>query len=606
MDAAAIYGTAFSQGLRPESRLTVSEWADKYRLLSQRASAEAGRWRTTRTPYLREIMDSLSSSSPYERVVFMKGAQIGGTECGNNWLGYIIHHAPGPVMSIQPTVEMAKRNSKQRIDPLIEESPVLRDLVQSPRSRDSGNTILSKEFPGGVLVMTGANSAVGLRSMAARYLFLDEVDAYPLDVDGEGDPIVLAMARARTFARRKIFLCSTPLSSGSSRIEAAYEESDKRRYFVPCPFCNHFQVLEFGRIRWESKDPETAAYFCVACEGRIENHQKTVMLERGEWGGTAGGDGKTAGFHLPSYYSPVGWFSFVDAARMFISASTKGAQQLLRVFTNTVDASTWKELGEAPDWQRLYERAQAEALPYSRKVPQAGLFLTAGADVQKDRIEVQVVAWGRGKESWLIDYEVLAGDTSRPEVWAKLTEYAGRTFTHESGTELPITRFAIDSGAETQMVYSWVRSQDASRVLAVKGADHGVAIVGLPTSVDITASGKKARRAAKVWPVNVSALKSELYGWLKLDMPPVERRSVSSRLLPLSAIGRRVFSTTHGRAVDHQDCEGLPQERVAKGSGAQRGTGYPDLCPGCGLTVWNGSLHRATLDGSRKPNGNHC
>ena len=132
MHAAEVYGTAFSQGLRPESRLTVSEWADQYRLLSQRASAEAGRWRTARTPYLREIMDALSSSSPYERVVFMKGAQIGGTECGNNFVGYVIHHAPGPIMSIQPTVEMAKRNSKQRIDPLIEESPVLRNLVQSP------------------------------------------------------------------------------------------------------------------------------------------------------------------------------------------------------------------------------------------------------------------------------------------------------------------------------------------------------------------------------------------------------------------------------------------------------------------------------------------
>ena len=160
-----------------------------YRWLSQRASAEHGRWRTERTPYLREIMDCLSPSSPIERTVFMKGAQIGGTECGNNWIGYVIHQAPGPMMAVQPTVEMAKRNSKQRIDPLIEESEVLRKLVRDPRSRDSGNTVLSKDFPGGVLVMTGANSAVGLRSMAARYLFLDEVDAYPGDVEGEGDPI---------------------------------------------------------------------------------------------------------------------------------------------------------------------------------------------------------------------------------------------------------------------------------------------------------------------------------------------------------------------------------------------------------------------------------
>src|SRR5512146_1690604 len=233
----SILRAAAAAGARPDSLLTISQWADKYRMLSQRASSEPGQWRTDRTPYLREIMDALSASSPIERVVFMAGSQLGKTECGNNWIGYVIHQAPGPMMAVQPTVEMAKRNSKQRIDPLIEESEVLRTLVSDPRSRDSGNTVLSKEFPGGLLVMTGANSAVGLRSMAARYLFLDEVDAYPGDVEGEGDPINLAMARTRTFARRKVFMCSTPKITGMSRIEAAYEDSDKRKYFVPCPLC---------------------------------------------------------------------------------------------------------------------------------------------------------------------------------------------------------------------------------------------------------------------------------------------------------------------------------------------------------------------------------
>src|SRR5215469_15389996 len=213
------FGSA-AAGVRPDPLLTISQWADKYRKLSQRASAEPGPWRTDRTPYLREIMDCLSPTSPIERVVFMKGAQIGATESGNNWIGYVIHQAPGPMMAVQPTVEMAKRNSKQRIDPLIEESGVLRKLVSDPRSRDSANTVLTKEFPGGILVMTGANSAIGLRSMAARYLFLDEVDAYPGDVDGEGDPVKLALARTRTFARRKVFMISTPKITGTSRIEA--------------------------------------------------------------------------------------------------------------------------------------------------------------------------------------------------------------------------------------------------------------------------------------------------------------------------------------------------------------------------------------------------
>ena len=219
LTAEEIYAAAAAAGARPDPLLTISQWADRYRWLSQRASAEHGRWRTERTPYLREIMDCLSPSSLIERVAFMKGAQIGGTECGNNWMGYVIHQAPGPMMSVQPTVEMAKRNSKQRIEPLIEESEVLRKLVRDPRSRDSGNTVLSKDFPGGVLVMTGANSAVGLRSMAARYLFLDEVDAYPGDVEGEGDPITLALARTRTFARRKVFLVSTPKITGMSRMK---------------------------------------------------------------------------------------------------------------------------------------------------------------------------------------------------------------------------------------------------------------------------------------------------------------------------------------------------------------------------------------------------
>src|ERR1017187_3922902 len=245
-----IYSVAAAEGALPDPLLTVSEWADRYRTLSQRASAEPGPWRTDRTPYLREGMDCLSPSSPVETVVLMKGAQIGGTECGNNWIGYVVHQAPGPMLAVQPTVDMAKRNSKQRIDPLIEESHVLRELVSDPRSRDSGNTMLAKEFPGGILVMTGANSAVGLRSMAARYLFLDEVDAYPGDVEGEGDPITLAMARTRTFARRKVFLVSTPKITGMSRIESAYEESDQRKYWVPCPHCQGYQTLKFAQLRW--------------------------------------------------------------------------------------------------------------------------------------------------------------------------------------------------------------------------------------------------------------------------------------------------------------------------------------------------------------------
>jgi phage terminase large subunit GpA-like protein len=269
-DGAEELAQAWRDGLLPDPALTVSEWADQHRVLSPRASAEPGRYRTDRTPYMREIVDALSPMYPVRRIVVMKSAQVGFTEGGNNWIGYVIHHAPGPMLAVQPTVELAKRFSRQRIEPLIAESPALRERVKPARSRDAGNTVLSKEFPAGLLVITGANSAVGLRSMPARYLFLDEVDAYPPSADEEGDPVALAEARTRTFSwRSKILLGSTPTIHGLSRIEREYEATDQRRYFVPCPHCGEMQWLKFERLRWDKGKPETAHYECVSCDGRI-------------------------------------------------------------------------------------------------------------------------------------------------------------------------------------------------------------------------------------------------------------------------------------------------------------------------------------------------
>jgi phage terminase large subunit GpA-like protein len=411
---------------------------------------------------------------------------------------------------------MAKRNSKQRIDPLIEESEVLRKLVRDPRSRDSGNTVLSKDFPGGVLVMTGANSAVGLRSMAARYLFLDEVDAYPGDVEGEGDPITLAMARTRTFARRKVFLVSTPKITGMSRIESAYEESDQRKYWVPCPTCREFQILKFAQLRWPKGDPQSAVYICEHCGQEIRNHQKQSMLARGEWRAGAKGDGRTAGFHISSLYSPVGWFSWGDAAKQFEQAQKNPA--LLQVFVNTVLGETWTLLGEAPEWQKLYDRREDYKVGL---VPRGGLFLTAGADVQKDRIEVEIAAWGRGKESWSVDYRVFEGDTSRAAVWEKLTGLLNESFTTESGLELPIMQLAVDSGFATIEVYQWARRQ-GGRVLVIKGDSRTPSLIGSASPVEVGPMGAKLKRGVRVWPVNSGMAKEELYRWLRQDRPTDE------------------------------------------------------------------------------------
>ena len=511
-EGAAEIERAWREGLTPDPLLTVSEWSDRHRMLSSKASAEPGRWRTSRTPYLKAIMDCLSPTSPVERVVFMKAAQLGATEMGNNWIGYVIHHAPGPMMAVSPTVEMAKRNSKQRIDPLIEESPVLADLIAPARSRDAGNTILAKEFRGGVLVMTGANSAVGLRSMPVRYLFLDEVDGYPLDVEGEGNAISLAEARTRTFTRRKILIVSTPTISGASAIEREYEASDQRRYFVPCPHCGHRQWLRFEQLRWDKGQPETAAYLCESCDTAIAEHHKTWMLEHGEWRAMA--DGKSAGFHLSSLYSPVGWRSWREIAAAWEAAVNKesGSAAAIKTFKNTELGETWVEEGEAPDWQRLVERREDYRIG---SVPAGGLLLVGGADVQKDRIEASIWAFGRGKESWLIEHRVLMGDTARDTLWKRLAEMLSEHWTHASGAAMPLARFALDTGFATQEAYAFVRACRDSRVMAVKGMARGAALIGTPTAVDMTQGGKKLRRGIKVFSVASGIAKLEFYNNLR-------------------------------------------------------------------------------------------
>ncbi len=514
-EGAAEIERAWREGLTPDPLLSVSEWSDRHRMLSSKASAEPGRWRTSRTPYLKAIMDCLSPTSPIERVVFMKAAQLGATEMGSNWIGYVIHHAPGPMMAVWPTVEMAKRNSKQRIDPLIEESAALAELIAPARSRDSGNTILAKEFRGGVLVMTGANSAVGLRSMPVRYLFLDEVDGYPLDVEGEGDAISLAEARTRTFARRKIFIVSTPTISGASSIEREYEASDQRRYFVPCPHCSHRQWLRFEQLRWAKGEPQTAAYICESCDSPIEEHHKTWMLEHGEWRAmTPENRAKTAGFHLSSLYSPVGWRGWQDVAAAWEGAVSKesGSASAIKTFKNTELGETWVEEGEAPDWQRLIERREDYPLG---NVPDGGMLLVGGADVQKDRIEVSVWAFGRGKESWLVEHRVLMGDTVRDSVWKQLGGVIAETWTHASGVEMPLARFALDTGFATQEAYAFVRACRDPRVMPVKGVSRGAALIGTPTAVDVTLGGRKLRRGIKVFTVAVGIAKLEFYNNLR-------------------------------------------------------------------------------------------
>jgi phage terminase large subunit GpA-like protein len=521
--AACVVAGAWCEGLRPDASMTVSTWADRYRILSNKASAEAGRWRTDRTPYLREIMDHLSTTSPVQRIVFMKGAQTGGTEAGCNLIGYVIHQAPGPILAIAPTVDMAKRYSKQRIEPQINESPVLRQRVAPARSRDAGNTMLSKEFPGGVLLMTGANSAVGLRSMPARYIFMDEIDGYPGDVDGEGDPILLAERRSVTFGhRRKMFLVSTPTLKDTSRIQREFSQSDQRYYLVPCPYCQHQQALVFSQLFWPKSKPSEAKYRCVKCEKLIDEHHKTKMLAKGQWQPSNNHpvSPHTRGYHLSSLYSPIGWFSWGDAASMYEEAQQH--TELMKGFVNTVLGEPFEEACEAPEWERLYERRNDYPIG---TVPEGGLFLTAGVDIQRDRIECEVVAWGRNKISWSVDYQIFDGDTAQAAVWKKLDELLAKDWPHANGSTMPIRVLAIDSGYATQEVYSWVRQHPQAAwgatgarasqprtVVAVKGRDRDTALILGVSKAD---TGGK-RQGLRVWGVSSPVAKVELYRWLKL------------------------------------------------------------------------------------------
>lgn len=503
----------FWDGFKPVPRVTVSEWADEYRFLSSIAAAEAGRYRTDRTPYLRRIMDCLTAYEPYKKVVFMKGAQVGATEAGNNFIGYVMHISPAPMMMVQPTDTMIDRLSKTRIDPLIAACPELASRVAAPKSRDGKNTISMKTFPGGVLILTGANSATALRSQPVRYLILDEVDGYPGDVGDEGSPVELAIARTATFPNKKIFIISTPTVSGMSSVEREFEETDKHYYHVPCPHCGSKQKLEFANLHWDEGNPASVRYACIHCGALIEERHKFQMLEGGEWipDNPEKSNNTTIGFHLNSLYSPYGWKSWETIVTEFLA--TKGSQTKLKVFVNTVLGETWAERGDAPPFKNLYNRREEYRL---NDVHDDVCFLTAGVDVQRDRLELEIVGWCADKRSYSIDYRVLEGDTAGPAVWNLLADTLQERWLRSDNTELPIRMMAVDSGYNTTHVYEFCRRFDRSRVIPIKGQDNLGMAVSPPKQVDVTRSGKRVGHI-RVWNVGVSFLKSELYSMLRLE-----------------------------------------------------------------------------------------
>jgi phage terminase large subunit GpA-like protein len=580
----AVYGEGWREGWTLPPLLTVSEWADAWRVLSQKAASEHGRWTTDRTPYLREVMDCLSASSPIEQTVVMKGVQLGFSEAGNNWIGYVIDQDPAPMMLVQPTTNTAKRYSRQRIAPMIDDTPALRERVAKNRSRDDANSTLMKDFPGGVLVIAGANSASDLRSMPVRYLMLDEIDGYPQDVDGEGDPVTLAENRTLTFARRKIYKPSTPTVRGMSKVESAYQASDRRRFWVPCPHCHEHQVLRWEQLRWRKDDagvamPETTVYVCEHCGAEIDERYKPEMLAGGQWRADApgAGGGRVAGFHLSSLYSPLGWLSWEEMVREFLSAKEKqaaGDLSLLKVFVNTKLAETWEDQGERVAAHDLVKRAEAYPL---REVPFGGFVVTAGVDVQADRLEFVLDAWGRGEESWTVDRGVLYGDpalTAEQEgsPWKALDELLATPIAHKAGGQVLIRAMAIDSGGHfTQEVYNYCRPRSHRHVFAVKGASTGRRpVIATPNRVDVSYRGQKIKSGVKLWLVGTDTAKSTLYGRMRLagagpgymhfsrDLPPEWFEQLTAEVLVTRYVNGRVvmqWTKSPGKRNEALDCK---------------------------------------------------
>lgn len=456
-------GAYLLDGLKPPPRMTIDEWADKNRYLPRVSSPEPGRWRTDRTPYLKEIMHELSPSSYAEEVIFMKGGQVGATEVGLNWLLYIMDINPAPTLYVQPTVDLCKRYSRQRVSPSIQECETLNGKVFENKSRDKSNTILQKDFPGGTLIMTGANSAAGLRSMPICNLIADEVDGWPQDADGEGDPLELAERRLANFARKKSLIISTPTIAGMSRIEAKFLLSDQRFYYVPCPYCKQMQIITWESLKFENRDPRTVRMICSKCAAEIYEYHKTEMLLRGEWI-KHNSKSEIPGFHLSAFYSPLGWYSWKTAVKKRLESICE--QMKAMVWKNTVSGETWDDSFTSIDAHWLKKREEQ----YEAEVPAGVLVLSAAIDTHDDRLECSVYGWGLDYESWLISHQVFMGSPGAPDVWGLVDQFLMKDFQHERGVPINIAAACVDSlGHHTDMVYSFCKARFFRRIFAIIG-----------------------------------------------------------------------------------------------------------------------------------------
>lgn len=502
----------FKRGAKPRDMMTVSQWADRNRWL-QSGTNSPGRWSTALTPYLREIMDSLSEYSPVRSTVFIKSSGVGGTEAMYNWIGYVMHHLQNKdLLVVVPTLELRDRSFNPRLAKMLDETEALSELVSHASRSKTNRGDLMEYGARSRIIKAGANSPDSLRSDHLPYVICDEVDAFPWDVGGEGDPMTLIENRQRTFSRAKSYFVSTPTNDQASRIEILYKRSDMRRYHVPCPHCGEYQVLKFGGkdkpygLKWKMTLPkedepavvESCQYLCEHCGVYIDEGHKTNMLAQGRWIAERPSTKTTRGYHLNALYAPIGLgLGWKSIAEKWLSCQHDTSE--LKAFINTYLGEVFKEEGEEQDPAALIMRLEVYA------DPQIAL-RTAGVDVQKDRLEATIVGWGKDEESWVLDHIIIPGDTAQPHVWDEL---------HDTLADSHIRLAAIDSGYNTSMVYEFCSKR--SWTVAIKGVEG----LGRPLTEDERKRKSRLRvkrkRGVHVEPLGVDQGKALIYSRLKLQ-----------------------------------------------------------------------------------------
>ena len=509
-------------GMKPPEDLTVSQWADKNRRLTSESSAEVGKWRTSRTPYMFDILDSFTDPL-IEHIVVVAASQVGKSETINNMVGYCIDQDPGPILLIQPTIDDVKRYSEMRIAPMIRETRCLKRKVADPKSRDAANTKRQKSFPGGVLVMTGSNVAHDLSSMPIRYVFGDERDRWATSAGSEGDPWELAVARTRTFYNKKMVEVSTPTVKGASAIENSYNLGTMERWKTQCPHCGEYVELTFDNIRFEYDAAENGDkkifhiseifYVCPECGGISDEH--TMKSQPAKWVATvpeARKHHKTRSFWLTAWVSP--WATWESIILQFLQAGTDSAK--LQVVYNTQFGELWEERGDMASEDDVMARREV----YEAEVPDGVLLLTCGVDTQDDRLEYEVVGHRRFGETWGIKKGVILGRPDTEEVWERLDEVLSHKYKFKSGVSLQISLTFIDEGGHfTQEVRQHCLARQYDHVFAIKGANRpDIPYTAPPKKQKIVVNGKVIGQVW-VYEIGVNAGKQKIVDNLRVQSP---------------------------------------------------------------------------------------